>query len=243
MTTSNADIIAQLHRDILSLQGFKQMKNDIPVNFGLGPIKYAFPGSVFPRAAIHEFMCTNPEDESATAGFVAGILSALMQNKGVTLWINSSPTIFAPAFKTFGIEPDKIIFINLKKEKEILWVIEEALKCDGLATVVGKLQHFDFTASRRFQLAVEQSGVTGFIFCPYQKTHRTTASTTRWKITSLPGEWINDMPGVGFPKWNVELLKVRNGKPGTWQVGWMDGKFHHERKLIPMTGKLQKKTG
>jgi len=26
-------------------------------------------------------------------------------------------------------------------------------------------------------------------------------------------------------------------------VGWMDGKFQHERILIPMTGKLQKKTG
>ena len=241
MTTAKADIIAQLQRDILPLQGFKQMNNAIAVNFGLGSIKYAFPGSVFPQAAIHEFICT--EDKSATGGFVAGILSALMRSGGITLWINSSQTFFSPAFKIFGIEPDKIIFINLKREREILWVIEEALKCEGLTAVVGELQKLDFTASRRFQLAVEQSGVTGFLFCPHSKALTATACTTRWKITSLPGEWIQDIPGVGFPKWNVELLKVRNGKPGTWQVGWMDGKFQHERILIPMTGKLQKKTG
>ena len=41
-------------------------------------------------------------------------------------------TIFPPALKSFGIAPDKIIFIDLKKEKEILWAMEEALKCDGL---------------------------------------------------------------------------------------------------------------
>jgi protein ImuA len=34
------------------------------------------------------------------------------------------------------------------------------------------------------------------------------------------------MPGVGFPRWNVELLKVRNGQPGNWQVEWMDGRFN-----------------
>jgi protein ImuA len=43
-------------------------------------------------------------------------------------------------------------------------------------------------------------------------------------IKALPSE--NDStPGIGFPKWQVDLMKVRNGKPGSWQVGWCDGKF------------------
>jgi protein ImuA len=33
------------------------------------------------------------------------------------------------------------------------------------------------------------------------------------------------MPGVGFPRWTVELLKVRNGNPGTWQMEWAAGSF------------------
>jgi protein ImuA len=28
------------------------------------------------------------------------------------------------------------------------------------------------------------------------------------------------MPGVGFPRWEVELLKVRNGEPGKWIIEW-----------------------
>jgi protein ImuA len=39
---------------------------------------------------------------------------------------------FSPALKSFGVEPDKIIFITVTKEKDMLWVMEEALKCEGL---------------------------------------------------------------------------------------------------------------
>jgi protein ImuA len=33
------------------------------------------------------------------------------------------------------------------------------------------------------------------------------------------------LPGIGFPRWQVELLKVRSGKPGSWQLEWVNGKF------------------
>ena len=103
--------------------------------------------------------------------------------------------------------------------------MEEALKCDGLSAVIGEMQELSFTASRRLQLAVEQSRVTGFILRHNPRNLNTTACVTRWKITSLPSELADDMPGVGFPRWNVELLKIRNGKPGAWQIEWTAGPF------------------
>ena len=33
------------------------------------------------------------------------------------------------------------------------------------------------------------------------------------------------MPGVGHPRWQVELLKVKNGKPGNWTVEWKKQSF------------------
>ena len=38
----------------------------------------------------------------------------------------------------------------------MLWVIEEALKCEGLAAVIGEIKELSFTQSRRLQLAVEK---------------------------------------------------------------------------------------
>jgi len=243
MTASKADIIAQLQKEILSLQGFKTAFNNTAVDAGLGSIKNAFPNSTFPVGAIHEFISAAAEDGAATGGFVAGILSTLMKTSGATIWISASRTIFPPALKSYGIAPDKIIFIDLKKEKEILWAIEEALKCKGLSAVVGEMQELSFTTSRRLQLAVEQSQVTGFILRRNPRSLNTTACVTRWKITSLPSELADKMPGVGFPRWNVELLKVRNGRPGAWQIEFAAGSFKHISKIAAIALEQQKKTG
>jgi protein ImuA len=128
------------------------------------------------------------------------------------------------------------------KEKEQLWTIEEALKCDGVTAVIGEMQELSFTASRRLQLAVEQSGVTGFLI---RKNPRSlaTACVTRWKITPLASEQQDGLPGLGFPRWNVELVKVRNGKPGTWQLEWAGGGFRHVYKLASIDKVQQRKAG
>ena len=243
MPSTKANIIAQLKKDILPLQGFKPAINNTVHDVGLGSINIAFPNELFPLGAVHEFICSGPEDLSASGGFIAGILSTLMLCGGVCLWISSSRTIFPPALKLFGIEPEKIIFVDLQKEKNVLWAMEEALKCDGLAAVVGEMQELSFTVSRRLQLAVEQSRVTGFILRCNPRNINTTACVTRWRITSLPGVLPDDMPGVGFPRWNVELLKVRNGKPGTWPIEWVAGKFRPIYKSASMNQEQQKKTG
>ena len=243
MTGSKADIIAQLQRDILPLQGFKPALKNISLDAGLGPIKKAFPNASFPLGAIHEFISNNMEDATATSGFVAGLIAAIMRNNGALIWISASRTIFPPALKLFGISPDRIIFIDLQKEKEIMWAMEEALKCKGLSAVIGEMQELNFTASRRLQLAVEQSNVTGFILRRNPRSINTTACLTRWQITSAKSELTNDMPGVGFPRWDVELLKVRNGHPGKWQIEFAAGRFRHISKAAAIPLVQQKKTG
>src|SRR5688572_29939887 len=207
MPHSKANIIRQLQKDILPLQGFKTSLNSTRVDTGLGIINNSFPNKQFPLGAIHEFLSTTINEVAASSGFITAILSSLMRNAGAVTWISASRKIFPPALASFGISPDKIIFIDLQKEKDIHWVMEEALKCDGLAAVVGEMKELDFTSSRRLQLAVEQSKVTGFIIRKNPRQLNTTACLSRWKITSLPSYLEAGMPGVGFPRWNVNLLK------------------------------------
>lgn len=243
MAISKADIIAQLQRDILPLQGFKTTVGNPMPDIGLGPIKKAFPNNTFPVGAVHEFISSAPEDAAASKGFISGIIASLMQKGAASIWISSSRTIFPPALQSFGIAPEKIIFINLKKEKEMLWAMEEALKCEGLAAVIGEIPQLSFTDSRRLQLAVEQSQVTGFILRHNPKAINTTACVTRWKISPLPSKLMHEMPGVGFPRWNVELLKVRNGKPGNWQIEFVAGRFKPVSKIAAVHVQPQMKTG
>ncbi len=243
MPETKSDIIARLRKDIFSYQKCNTLLNSTDINAKLGSLKKAFYNNRFPLGVIHEFICEAVEDEVSTGGFMAGLLSSLMQNGGATIWIGAGHKIFPPALQSFGVAPQKIIFIDLHTEKEILWAMEEALKCDGLAAVIGELKNLSFTASRRLQLSVEKSHVTGFILRRNPRNMNTTACVTRWKITSLPGKLADEMPGVGFPRWDVELLKVRNGKPGNWQIEFVAGHFRHIYKTVSIPQLQKKKTG
>lgn len=243
MRMSNADIITQLRKDILQLSGLKKTLNTVTSDILPAAIQAAFPDAQFPLGAVHEFLTNDYPSAASTNGFIAGILTNIMRNKGVTIWISLCPAIFPPALTSFGISPEKMIFIYLKKEKEILWVMEEALKCAGLAAVVGEVDALSFTTSRRLQLAVEKSEVTGFVIRNNAGGLNTNACVTRWKITSLPSDLAGDMPGVGFPRWNAELLKVRNGRPGNWQVEFSGGRFRHISKVAALVPQQKKKTG
>jgi protein ImuA len=236
------DLIAELQTDILRLEGFKSV-NNTAVDVGLGSIKNAFPNASFPLGCVHEFLSATHEDAAASIGFISGLLSSLMSAGGTSLWISSSLTIFPPALKNFGIQPDRVIFIDLQKEKDVLWAMDEALKCGALTAVIGEMRDISFTASRRLQLAVEQSRVTGFILRNNPGKPNTTACVSRWKITSLHSEPVDDLPGIGFPKWRVELLRIRNGRPGVWDIQWKDGRFVSAYKSPFVSVEQQKKAG
>lgn len=240
--SSKADILKNLQTDILRLEGFKSSSH-AAVDTGLGAIKDAFPNGSFPLGAVHEFLSTQKEDAASTSGFIVGLVSSLMGNHGATLWISASRTLFPPALKSFGIEPDRFIFLDLQKEKDVLWAMDEALKCGALSAVIGEMREIDFTTSRRLQLAVEQSQVTGFILRNNYRSLNTTACVSRWKITPLPSAMDDDLPGIGFPKWRVELLRMRNGKSGVWDIQYIQGRFVRVFNSPSVSQLQQKKAG
>jgi protein ImuA len=188
-----AEIIASLQSEILRLQGFRP-SGDNAVDPAQGLMRDAFANGCFPLGAVHEFLASGPEHFAATGGFIMGLLSSLINDSGTALWISSSRTLFPPALTLFGVQPDRIIFIDLASEKYVGWAVEEALKCGSITAVVGEMSELSFTASRRLQLAVEHSRVTGFVLRPNARKINTTACVSRWKIAPklhrYPVSWL-----------------------------------------------------
>ncbi|WP_316819236.1 Error-prone repair protein ImuA [Pedobacter nyackensis] len=225
------EILIKLQQDILLWQGFKPQAAAKAERVGLGEIEQAFPGGVFPKRAIHEFITVLPEDSASSGGFIAGLLAVLMQDGAACVWVSTSRKLFPASLSTFNVEPERIIFMDVKTEKDVLWITEEALKCEGLAAVVAELNNLSLIESRRLQLAVEESGVTGFILRKDASKATSTVATARWKISPLPTDTTSGLPGLGFPRWQVELLKVRNGNPGSWVLEWAGENFAAVNKV------------
>ena len=239
---SKSEIIEKLQKEMLLMQGFRVPLESAQMDTGLGVINKAFPNHTFPIGAVHEFLSETKEHAAATTGFMAALLGTLM-NKGSCLWVSTARTIFPPALKMFGISPDQVIFIDVMTNRDALWVIEEGLKCESLAAVVGEVKDLSFTESRRLQLAVEHSHVTGFIHRNIFRAAGNVACVSRWKITPLASIMEEGMPGVGFPRWDVALLKIRNGKPGQWQVQWAMGCFQVAGQQRPALTVTMRKAG
>ena len=240
---NKADTLARLQNYILSLQGYKPAHAALQIDFGLGRIVHSFPNDSFPFSALHEFTCNSEEECASSGAFVGGLLSSSLNKGGIALWVGTKRHIFPPALKAFGINADQVIFVELKKEREALWTIEEALKCATLTTVVGEMTELDFTESRRLPLAIEKSGVGCFLL-RHRPRNSTTASTSRWHVTPLPSAVEDGIPGVCHLRWQVDLVKVRNGRPGSWVVEWRGGRFRHATKLATIRGEeRQVKTG
>lgn len=219
------EMIKQLKEKILTLEGFSIGKESQQLDFGLGPINAAFPGGTFPEGAIHEFVSSTEACAAAANGFLASLLGTLMKKGGICLWVSVGRRLFPPALKFFGVEPHRVIFIDVRREKDALWVLEQALKCKSLAAVVAELRNISFAESRRLQLAVETSRTTGFLHRQQLHSANTLACVSRWKIRPLASRTDDELPGVGFSCLEVELEKIRNGRPGIWQFEWRNGSF------------------
>lgn len=220
---AKADVLRSLNQKIQEIQGFNSKPSLDAIS--LHPdIDKSFPNGAFPIGAVHEFS-DDRERPASAMGFMAAIMSLVSPGKPA-LWITKSNEIFPPGLTMFGLAPHRIIFMKVRKDQEVLWAMEEGLRCKALSVTVAEIADADLTATRRLQLAVEHSGVTGFLLRHGSKKYGSSACFSSWKVRSLPSRLEDGLPGVGFPRWSVELKKIRNGRPGIWELEWKGGQFH-----------------
>lgn len=226
MLHDRADIINKLKNDIL-FQRFSTTRNSRSSSIQIRPLTDHFHFKVFPLGAVHEFICNDITSNAASTGFISALLQQLMNNHGVAVWLASSQIYFPPALTLYGLYPEKIIFIQLSDQEQIVYAMEEALKCEGISAVVANVRELNFKQSRRLQLACEKSRVTGFVLCNKPRRINTTACVARWEVIPSVSINENNLPGVGFPSWHIQLQKVKNGKPGNWTYAWEGGALTH----------------
>jgi protein ImuA len=144
---------------------------------------------------------------------------------GLVLWCLPRPDLYGPGLASHGLYPGRVVMVRAPHDAEILWAMEEGLRAPGIVAVVGEVGALPAVASRRLQLAAERSGVTAFLLRRWRDGERAAreralpnAAVTRWRIAALPSRPFRDEPGVGRPRWRVELLRCRGGEPACWEM-------------------------
>lgn len=205
---------------------------------GLSALDEALPGGGLPLAALHEIEGERAEwDDGVTLGFCLALLARLRglssDNQSASpkhiLWISRWGDLYPPALVALGLDPGRFIMVRAKAEPDLLWAMEEGLRCNRLAAVVGEVEGLDRLAGRRLQLAAEASlengaGVTAFAlhrrFRPRRRGRDASAALSRWRVTAARSNDTEDATFIGRPRWRLDLLRCRGAAPGSWQVEW-----------------------
>jgi protein ImuA len=144
---------------------------------------------------------------------------------GVVLWCLPRPDLYGPGLAAHGLDPGRVVLVRASRDAEILWAMEEGLRAPGIVAVVGEVGSLPMVASRRLQLAAERSGITALLLRRWRDGGQAVreralpnAAVTRWRIAALPSRPMRDEPGVGHPRWRVELLRCRGGEPASWEM-------------------------
>ena len=206
----------------------------------------ALPGGGLPLGCLHEIAGVRGDwDDGAATGFCLALLVRLMAARpGAVLWVSPWGDLYPPGLLAHGLEPGRFVFVEAHGEAELLWALEEGLRCGALAAVVGELESLPRRAGRRLQLAAEKSGVTAFVLArgltAKRGTREPSAAVTRWQLQGLTG----GPPGgngqeegtkpsskrprarqawYGRPRWEAALLRCRGAAPGAWPLDWGAG--------------------
>jgi protein ImuA len=213
--------LAALRAEIEKLEAAGRADKGV-LPFGLPAIDDRLPDGGLALAALHEVAGAGAGavDGAAAALFAAGVAA---RTKGQVLWCVSRADLFAPALAQAGLSPERVIYVEADGEAELLGCFEEGLRHGGLGAVVGEISRLSMTASRRLQLAAEASGVLGLALRRWRRPSEAadfgqpTAAKTRWRVSALPSSPL-PAPGVGRPRWLLELIRCKAGECAEFEV-------------------------
>ncbi|MFG1480251.1 DNA repair protein [Xanthobacter sp. V4C-4] len=184
--------------------------------------------------ALHE-AAGAPGDEGALSVFALGLaaLAARTARRPVLLaqqdragW--EAGRLYGPGLAALGLPPEALLLVRVRKPQDVLFVMEEGLKCAGLSMVLGECLSpvpEVLTATRRLSLAVRGSGRLGLLL-RHAADAAPSAALTRWRVSALPSPAPDGFGGLGPPRLSAHLTRNRFGPTGAWPLSVRDGRFH-----------------
>lgn len=165
-----------------------------------------------------EVFPSHPSDASATAF----MLSRLPRTNAPILWVQdrlSRKEAGRPSLAGIGLQ-HPLIMVDLSRASDVLWAMEDGLRCRALAAVVGEVwgdpPALDFTATKRLAMRAEAADVSCWLI-RRAASPNLSAARDRWRIASLPSATHpHDAQSPGDPRWALDLFRSRRSRPGQW---------------------------
>ena len=109
-----------------------------------------------------------------------------------------------------------MILVETGHRRDSLWALLEALRSGAPQAVIGMIDRLDLKTSQKLHLAATDAGLPLLLLRPSQ-TLESSAAATRWRIGTAAATR-DRFSGYKRPRWQLQLERCRNGRPGEWVV-------------------------
>jgi protein ImuA len=224
--------LSLLRRKITGIAGTPQSASGDPrmrVSLGETRLDRLLAGGLA-TGALHEITAAGPGDASGAAGFALALAARFAAGrKAPLIWIGEDfagleqGALYGPGLTLYGIDPGGLVLVHTANAKDALWAMEEALKCQAPAAVIGEIfspKLYDLTASRRLVLAAQKHGTTGLLFLsgPARAETLSSSAETRFEIRTRSSPHSASaggrIPLPGPAAFDVRIAKARAGPKG-----------------------------
>lgn len=162
-------------------------------------------------------------DLAAAAGFALGVVARFAAaTPGAIVWVidefsaRETGSPYGPGLAGHGVDPARIVFVRTAGAQDLLWALEEAVRCKGNAAVVadlwGAARQFDLVASRRLTQAARISGTPAVVVHPptaFRGAMAQNGARMRFEVQSRPSVTpdgtVRPVPGAAH--WGVRFAK------------------------------------
>ncbi len=197
-------------------------------SLGVPALDSALPKTGLATDGLHEASGEQAADSPAAAAFLAALLARLRRTgrSGPVLVcqsLNASDRLgrlHGPGWRDLGLESADLLILRIRHEREVLWAMEEGLRCAALAAVLAEVESLTFTASRRLSLAAREGEVPALLL-RHDRLEPASAALSRWRVAALPsGIDPFDTCAPGLSCWRIALVRMRGGRPVNCDVEW-----------------------
>lgn len=181
-------------------------------------------GGVLARGQLHELFAAGAADTASVMAFAAMLGQRL---GGAVVWLREEQAerrtrLHMPGFSELGFNPALLHLGLLPDADAVLRAGADVLRCCDVGVAVIELwrnpRNLSLTTTRRFQLAVEASGVTALLL-RIDAQPSPSAAATRWSVRSIASRPLA-ANAPGHPAFELELLRQRGGGRGHWRLEW-----------------------
>ncbi|MFA6266346.1 MAG: DNA repair protein [Pseudolabrys sp.] len=180
--------------------------------------------------AVHEIAAVSEAHLPAATGFALG-LAALASGEKHLLWIAEDMALlesgapYGAGLEAFGLAPRRLLSVSVAHRHDLMWAMEEALRCRAVAVAIGEVRHgaLDAVAVRRLSLAASETGALAFLLRA-QPAHDASTAATRWSVEAAVSnrKTFGHPFEFGAPRFAAHLTRNRRGPSGSWILEWRD---------------------